>query len=143
MYLITDLLEKKHRLFGRLKENMEAFQGALQRGEEAPIERLTREREEILKTIDALDGQLTRAGFPGSAGESAGGPGGGVITGWIGKIKEVWQDVFQLNLVCLEFAEVRCRDLKSQMAAMGREVQTVKKYLPPNPYTPRFIDMIK
>jgi len=29
------------------------------------------------------------------------------------------------------------------MATLGREVQGVKKYIPPPSYSPRFIDMVK
>ena len=48
-----------------------------------------------------------------------------------------------MNLECLRYAEVRCRDLKQEMATLGREVQGVKKYIPPQPYTPRLVDMVK
>jgi hypothetical protein len=138
MTLITELLEKKHRLYRRLKENMHSFKTALERGEEARIAELTREREEILKTVDFLDRQMVRAGYP--AGDSRG---NGIVSAWIGKIKEIWQDIFYLNLVCLQFAEVRCRDLKTEMATMGREVQNVKRYIAPRPPAPRFIDTVK
>jgi flagellar biosynthesis/type III secretory pathway chaperone len=143
MNLIIDLLEKKHRLYRRLKDNMETFKGSLHRGDEPRIEQLTREREEILRTVDALDQQLARAGYPSGAIPEPHGQGQNPVPAWIGKIKEIWQDIFHLNLECLQFAEVRCRDLQTEMAAMDREVQNVKKYLAPRPYTPRFIDMVK
>jgi hypothetical protein len=142
MLIITDLLEKKHRLYRRLKENMQVFKTALEGGEEVRIEPLTREREEILKTIDALDRQLSRAGYCLGVPGPAEGKSNGLISSWVGKIKEVWEDIFSLNLECLQFAEIRCRDLKSEMATMGREVQNVKKYIAPNPYSPRFIDFV-
>lgn len=143
MNVITDLLEKKHRFYRRLKENMESFKGALERGEEARIAELTREREEILKTVNALDQQLARAGYPCGAIREPSGQGQGPVSAWIGKIKAIWQDIFHLNLECLQFAEVRCRDLKTEMATMGREVQNVKRYMAPRPAAPRFFDMVK
>ena len=143
MLIITDLLEKKHRLYRRLKENMQSFKGALERGDEAHLTPLTREREEILQTIDALDRQMVRAGYPAGEAGRPQGPGNGPVSAWIARIKEIWQDVFHLNLECLRFAEVRCRDLKTEMATVGREVQNVKKYMAPSPYTPRFIDLVK
>ena len=33
--------------------------------------------------------------------------------------------------------------LKQEMATLGREVQGVKKYIPPQAYSPRFVDMVK
>ena len=143
MHIITDLLEKKHCLFRELKENMQEFRASLERGDEAGMERLNREREDLIRAIDGLDAQLTRAGFSGGFGMAGAGRVGGSIGNWIERIKEVWQEVFQLNLVCLEYAEIRCRDLKAEMATMGREVQTVRKYLTPSPRVPRFIDMVK
>ncbi|MCU0578281.1 MAG: hypothetical protein MUF69_01915 [Desulfobacterota bacterium] len=143
MLIIADLLEKKHRLYRRLKENLQSFKGALERGDEAHWAPLTREREEILQTIDALDRQMVRAGYPAGAAKVHQGPENGPVSAGIARIKEIWQDVFHLNLECLRFAEVRCRDLKTEMATAGREVQNVKKYMAPSPYTPRFIDLVK
>jgi hypothetical protein len=79
---------------------------------------------------------MVKAGYPSGAPN-------GHLSSWMEKIKEIWEDVFHLNLECLQFAEVRCRDLKTEMAAMGREVQNVKKYIAPHSYGPRFIDMVK
>lgn len=143
MVVITELLENKHCLYRRLKGNMLSFKSALEQGEEVLIGELIREREEILITVDALDRQMVRAGYPDGEGRGAAGPKNGQMVAWIDKIKEIWQDIFHLNLECLQFAEVRCRDLQTEMAAMDREVQNVKKYLAPRPYTPRFIDMVK
>ena len=140
---MTDLLQKKHGLYRRLKANMEGFKIALEEGQDPQISQLTREREEILKTIDLVDVQLARAGYPGRQsvpGEKKGEP---LLANWIGKIKETWQEIFALNLECLQYAEVRCRDLKQEMATLGREVQGVKKYIPPQSYSPRFVDMVK
>ena len=61
---MTDLLQKKHGLYRRLKTNMEGFKKALEEGQDPQISQLTREREEILKTIDLVDVQLARAGYP-------------------------------------------------------------------------------
>ena len=61
---MTDLLQKKHGLYRRLKANMEGFKKALEEGQDLQISQLTREREEILKTIDLVDVQLARAGYP-------------------------------------------------------------------------------
>ncbi|MBI5582866.1 MAG: hypothetical protein HY892_03490 [Deltaproteobacteria bacterium] len=143
MMVITDLLEKKHHGYRRLKENMQSFKGALERGEEVRIAALTREREEILQTIDTLDRRLARVGYPAMISAGAAGPRNGPVSAWIGRIKEIWQDIFHLNLECLQFAEVRCRDLKTEMATMGREVQNVKRYMAPRPNSPRFIDTVK
>ena len=140
---MTDLLQKKHGLYRRLKTNMEGFKKALEEGQDPQISQLTREREEILKTIDLVDVQLARAGYPGRRSAPVENKGEPLLAGWIGKIKETWQEIFDLNLECLQYAEVRCRDLKQEMATLGREVQGVKKYIPPQPYTPRLVDMVK
>jgi flagellar biosynthesis/type III secretory pathway chaperone len=143
VYLMTDLLQKKHGLYRRLKANMEGFKRALEEGQDPQINQLTREREEILKTIDLVDIQLAREGYPNRRsipGDKKGEP---MLSNWIGKIKETWQEIFDLNLECLQYAEVRCRDLKQEMATLGREVQGVKRYIPPQSYSPRFVDMVK
>ncbi len=140
---MTDLLQKKHGLYRRLKTNMERFKKALEEGMGAHISQLTREREEILKTIDLVDIQLAREGYPGRRAVPLEKKGEPLLATWIGKIKETWQEIFDLNLECLQYAEVRCRDLKQEMATLGREVQGVKKYIPPQGYSPRFVDMVK
>jgi len=140
---MTDLLQKKHGLYRRLKANMEGFKKALEEGQDPQISQLTREREEILKTIDLVDIQLAREGYPSRQPVPAEKKGDTLLASWIGKIKETWQEIFDLNLECLQYAEVRCRDLKQEMATLGREVQGVKKYIPPQSYTPRFVDMVK
>ena len=61
---MTDLLQQKHGLYRRLKANMEGFKKALEEGQDPQISQLTREREEILKTIDLVDIQLAREGYP-------------------------------------------------------------------------------
>ena len=141
--MMTDLLQKKHGLYRRLKANMEGFKKALEEGQDPQISELTREREEILKTIDLVDIQLAREGYPSRQPVPAEKKGDTLLASWIGKIKETWQEIFDLNLECLQYAEVRCRDLKQEMATLGREVQGVKKYIPPQSYTPRFVDMVK
>jgi hypothetical protein len=143
VYLMTDLLQKKHGLYRRLKTNMEGFKKALEEGQDPQIRQLTREREEILKTIDLVDVQLARAGYPSRRSVPVEKKGEPLLASWIGKIKETWQEIFDLNLECLQYAEVRCQDLKQEMATLGREVQGVKKYIPPQSYTPRFVDMVK
>ncbi len=140
---MTDLLQKKHGLYRRLKANMEGFKRALEEGQDFQISQLTREREEILKTIDLVDIQLAREGYPGRQSVPEEQKGDTLLASWIGKIKETWQEIFDLNLECLQFAEVRCRDLKQEMATLGREVQGVKGYIPPQSYSPRFVDMVK
>jgi len=140
---MTDLLQQKHGLYRRLKANMEGFKKALEEGQDPQISQLTREREEILKTIDLVDIQLAREGYPSRQPVPAEKKGDTLLASWIGKIKETWQEIFDLNLECLQYAEVRCRDLKQEMATLGREVQGVKKYIPPQSYTPRFVDMVK
>jgi len=140
---MTDLLQKKHGLYRRLKANMEGFKKALEEGQDPQISQLTREREEILKTIDLVDIQLAREGYPSRQPVPAEKKGDTLLASWIGKIKETWQEIFDLNLECLQYAEVRCRDLKQEMATLGREVQGVKRYIPPQSYTPRFVDMVK
>ncbi len=140
---MTDLLQKKHGLYRRLKANMEGFKRALEEGQDPQISQLTREREEILKTIDLVDVQLARAGYPSRRTVAVEKKGEPLLASWIGKIKETWQEIFDLNLECLQYAEVRCRDLKQEMATLGREVQGVKKYIPPQAYSPRFVDMVK
>jgi hypothetical protein len=142
VFIMTNLLQKKHGLYRRLKANMEGFKQALEEGQDPQISQLTREREEILKTIDLVDIQLAREGYPIRRSVPAEKKGEPLLASWIGKIKETWQEIFDLNLECLHYAEVRCRDLKSEMATMGREVQNVKKYMAPSPYTPRFIDFV-
>jgi len=141
--LMTELLQKKHGLYRRLKTNMEGFKKALEEGHDPQISQLTREREEILKTIDLVDVQLARAGYPNRQSVPGEKKGDSLMANWIGKLKETWQDIFDLNLECLQYAEVRCRDLKQEMATLGREVQGVKKYIPPQSYTPRFVDLMK
>lgn len=140
---MTDLLQKKHGLYRRLKANMEGFKKALEEGQNPQISQLTREREEILKTIDRLDVQLARAGYPTRQSFPVAKKGDGLISSWIEKLKDTWQEIFNLNLECLQYAEVRCRDLKQEMATLGREVQGVKKYIPRQSSTPRFVDMAK
>jgi flagellar biosynthesis/type III secretory pathway chaperone len=140
---MTDLLQQKHGLYRRLKANMEGFKKALEEGQNPQISQLTREREEILKTIDLVDVQLARAGYPSRQSVPVEKRGEPLFASWIGKIKETWQEIFDLNLECLQYAEVRCRDLKQEMATLGREVQGVKKYIPPQSYSPRFVDMVK
>jgi flagellar biosynthesis/type III secretory pathway chaperone len=141
--MTTDLLQKKHGLYRRLKANMEGFKKALEVGQDPQISQLTREREEILKTIDLVDVQLAREGYPSRQSAPTEKKGEPLLASWIGKIKETWQEIFDLNLECLRYAEVRCRDLKQEMATLGREVQGVKKYIPPQSYSPRFVDMVK
>jgi hypothetical protein len=141
--MMTDLLKKKHGLYRRLKANMEGFKRALEEGQDPQISQLTREREEILKTIDLVDVQLARAGYPDRQHVPLEKKGEAMMANWIGKIRETWQEIFALNLECLQYAEVRCRDLKQEMATLGREVQGVKKYIPPQSHTPRFVDMVK
>jgi len=141
--LKTDLLQKKHGLYRRLKTNMEGFKKALEEGQDLQINQLTREREEILKTIDLVDLLLARAGYPSRRSIPVEKTGDTLLASWIGKIKETWQEIFDLNLECLQYAEVRCQDLKQEMAALGREVQGVKKYIPPRSYTPRFVHLMK
>jgi len=143
VYLITDLLQKKHSLYRQLKANLEGFKKALEEALNPQIVELTREREEILKAIDLLDVHLVRAGYPTRQSVPAEKKGNSLMATWIGKIKETWQEIFDLNMECLRFAEVRCRDLKQEMATLGREVQGVKKYIPPRPYAPRFVDMVE
>ena len=140
---MTDLLQQKHGLYRRLKANMEGFKKALEEGQDPQISQLTREREEILKTIDLVDIQLAREGYPSRQSVPVERRGEPLFASWIGKIKETWQEIFDLNLECLQYAEVRCRDLKQEMVTLGREVQVVRKYIPPQSYTPRFVDMVK
>lgn len=141
--MMTDLLQQKHGLYRRLKANMEGFKKALKEGQDPQISQLTREREEILKAIDLVDVQLAREGYPCRQSFPEEKMGETLLANWIGKIKETWQEIFDLNLECLQYAEVRCRDLKKEMATLGREVQGVKKYIPPQSYSPRFVDMVK
>ena len=140
---MTDLLQKKHGLYRRLKTNMEGFKKALEEGQDPQISQLTWEREEILKTIDLVDVQLARAGYPGRQSAPEEKKGEPMMANWIGKIRETWREIFALNLECLQYAEVRCRDLKQEMATLGREVQGVRKYIPLQSHTPRFVDMVK
>jgi hypothetical protein len=143
VYLITDLLQKKHGLYRRLKANMEGFRKALEEGQDPQISQLTREREEILETIGLVDVQLARASYPSRQScpmEKKGEP---LLANWIGRIRETWQEIFALNLECLQYAEVRCRDLKQEMVTLGREVQGAKKYIPPQSHTPRWVDLMK
>jgi flagellar biosynthesis/type III secretory pathway chaperone len=142
MQLMTDLLQKKHGLYRRLKANMEGFRQALEKGQD-PQSQLTREREEILKTIDQVDVQLARGGYPNLESIPREKKGESLKAGLLGKIRETWQEIFDLNLECLQYAEVRCRDLKQEMAVLGREVQGVKRYVPSPAYSPRFVDMVK
>ena len=141
--MMTDLLKKKHDLYRRLKANMEGFKQALEEGQDPQISQLTRERQEILKWIDLVDVQLARAGYPNRQPFPGEKKGDSIMAGWLGKIKETWQEIFELNLECLQYAEVRCRDLKQEMAVLGREVHGVKKYIPPRQYNPRFVDLVK
>jgi flagellar biosynthesis/type III secretory pathway chaperone len=140
---MTDLLQKKHGLYRRLKANLEGFKKALEAGQDPQISQLTQEREEILKTIDLVDVQLARGGYPTRQSIPEEKKGEPFMAGLIGKLKETWQEIFDLNLECLQYAEVRCRDLKQEMAVLGREVQDVKKYIPPPSCSPRFVDMVK
>jgi flagellar biosynthesis/type III secretory pathway chaperone len=140
---MTDLLQQKHGLYRRLKTNMEGFKKALEEGQDPQISQLTREREEILKSIDLVDVHLSREGYPSRRSVPVEKKMDTLLASWVGKIKETWQEIFDLNLECLQYAEVRCRDLKQEMAALGREVQGVKKFIPPQAYSPRFVDMVK
>jgi flagellar biosynthesis/type III secretory pathway chaperone len=141
--LMNDLLQQKHSLYRRLKANLEGYKKALAKAPTPQIVELTQEREEILKAIDLLDVHLARAGYPGRPSVQPEKKGNTLMANWLNKIKETWQEIFNLNLECLQFAEVRCRDLRQEMATLGREVQGVKNYIPPRPYAPRFVDMVE
>lgn len=143
MCVMTDLLQQKHGLYRRLKANLEGYRKALAKAPTPQIVELTQEREEILKAIDLLDVYLARVGYPSRRSLQPEKKGNALMANWLTKIKETWQEIFDLNMECLQFAEVRCRDLRHEMATLGREVQGVKKYIPPRPYAPRFVDMVE
>lgn len=144
MSSVAELLQEKYSRYQELKKNMEVLKRTIQCGDDSQFVRLNEERETILKAVDLLDGELARLKFTPPGIPEMDRPGPQPIKNWVRKLQEAWQEIFTLNRECLLKAESRCRDLKSEMATMGREVQTVIKYRAPQPGgPPRFIDLVQ
>ncbi|MDD5451021.1 MAG: hypothetical protein PHT49_03920 [Desulfovibrionales bacterium] len=169
---VEELLKEKEGLCLKLKENMQAFKGALQSGDAGLLATVTGQRDRVMKAIDAIDRRLSLAGFRPASGQSETpmsqrGPndkennpplppfskegmgglsdekGDNSVQGWIDKLKLILKEIFVIHEECLAYAETRSRELRQQILCLQRDTRAVKGYAPQKFFSPRFIDTAK
>ncbi|MDD5153559.1 MAG: hypothetical protein PHR03_02665 [Desulfovibrionales bacterium] len=138
---IEELLKEKQGLCLKLKENMQAFKGALQAGDAGLLATITGQRDRFMKAIDALDRRLSLAGFRPASGQSE--KRDNPVQGWIDKLKLILKEIFVIHEECLAYAEARSRELRQQILCLQRDTRAVRGYAPQKFFSPRFIDTAK
>lgn len=147
--IVEGLLKEKQGLCLKLKENMQAFKEAFQSGDAGLLATITGQRDRFMKAIDALDHQLSLAGFRPASGlpvrtqtgysEKRNSP----VQNWIDILKLTLKEIFVIHEECLAYAEAHSRELQQQILGMQRDTQAVRGYAPRKRFSPRFIDTAK
>ena len=139
---VEELLKEKQGLCLKLKENMQAFKGALQAGDDAGLlVTITGQRDRFMKAIDALDRRLSLAGFRPASGQSE--KRDNPVQGWIDKLKLILKEIFVIHEECMAYAEARSQALQQQILCLQRDTRAVSGYAPRKNFSPRFIDTAK
>jgi hypothetical protein len=138
---VEELLREKQGLCLKLKENMQAFKGALRAGDAGLLATITGQRDRFMKAIDALDRRLSLAGFRPASGQSE--KRDNPVQGWIDKLKLILKEIFVIHEECLAYAEARSRELRQQILCLQRDTRAVRGYAPQKRFSPRFIDTAK
>ncbi|MFZ5994631.1 MAG: hypothetical protein ACOYU4_06570 [Thermodesulfobacteriota bacterium] len=138
---VEELLKEKQGLCLKLKENMQAFKGALQSGDTGLLATVTGQRNRVMKAIDAIDRRLSLAGFRPASGQSE--KRDNPVQGWIDKLKLILKEIFVIHEECLAYAEARSRELRQQILCLQRDTRAVRGYAPQKSFSPRFIDTAK
>jgi hypothetical protein len=138
---VEELLKEKQGLCLKLKENMQAFKGALQSGDAGLLATITGQRDRFMKAIDALDRRLSLAGFRPASGQSE--KRDNPVQGWIDKLKLILKEIFVIHEECMAYAEARSQALQQQILCLQRDTRAVSGYAPRKNFSPRFIDTAK
>ncbi|MDP2992350.1 MAG: hypothetical protein Q8N82_03185 [Deltaproteobacteria bacterium] len=138
---VEELLKEKQGLCLKLKDNMQAFKEAFPAGDAGLLATITGQRDRFMKAIDALDHQLSLAGFRPASGysEKRNSP----VQGWIDKLKLTLKEIFVIHEECLAYAEARSQALQQQILCLQRDTRAVSGYAPRKNFSPRFIDTAK
>lgn len=139
--IVEGLLKEKQGLCLKLKENMQAFKEAFQSGDAGLLATITGQRDRFMKAIDALDHQLSLAGFRPASGHSE--KRNSPVQKWIDTLKLTLKEIFVIHEECLAYAEARSRELQQQILCLQRDTQAVRGYAPRKIFSPRFIDTAK
>ncbi|MCI0469980.1 MAG: hypothetical protein L0Y62_07975 [Nitrospirae bacterium] len=138
---VEELLKEKQGLCLKLKENMQAFKGALQAGDAVLLTTITGQRDRFMKAIDAIDRRLSLAGFRQASVQSE--KRDNPVQGWIDKLKLILKEIFVIHEECLAYAGARSSELRQQILCLQRDTRAVRGYAPQKRFSPRFIDTAK
>ncbi len=136
MQEIIILLEKKRRLYVRLRECMAGLKDALQAGNSEASIAFQKLWDNLRASIDGIDRELLRAGFRPQSESPA-------VQKWVNGLKTLIKEIAAMHADCLACAEARSRDIKQEILSLQGGARAVRGYAVQRKNSPRFVDTTK